>query len=226
MAKGSSGTTVVIAASDSDLRRRIVEGLRQHSAAGTLDDAKDRHEFERLLVERQPGVVLLGLPLRGFASLDGLETIRTLSPASRTIVLAHASAEIMAVEALKRGARGYCAPTTEPAVLCKAIEFVQHGEIWLGRKLMLQLLDAFTKREPNGDVADADFGLLTLREQEISRLIASGASNKEIADRLLITEKTVKAHLTHTFRKLGLSSRVQLAVYGTRSLRPIATKVQ
>jgi len=217
---------IVVATSAADVRRRIADSLRRAFGLATVHDARDRREFETFVIEHQPAVALLGVPLRGYVALEGLRAIRTLSPTSRTIVMAESPAEAAAVDALKLGARGYCAPTTHPAILCKAIELVEQGEIWVGRKVMLQLLDELTQRATvDADKQELDLACLTLREQQIADLIGGGASNKEIADALTITEKTVKAHLTHVFRKLGVSSRLQLAVHGLQPASPIATKV-
>jgi DNA-binding NarL/FixJ family response regulator len=223
----SNGSVVdlVVATSDAGLRRKIADAISHAFRAAIVHEARDTRDLDRILVERQPAVVLLGAPLRGGTGRENLEAIRAQSPTSRTIVLAQPQGEIRAVEALRHGARGYCSPATDPAVLCKAIELVQQGELWIGRKAMLELVDEFTRSQPTRP-ADADFRVLTEREQEVSRLIRSGASNKQIADTLSITEKTVKAHLTNTFRKLGVSSRVQLAVYGLRPELPAPTKVQ
>jgi DNA-binding NarL/FixJ family response regulator len=212
---------IVVATSVPQTRRRISDGLRRAFGVASIVDASDRPAFEKLVIEHQPPVVLLG-PLRGFRALEALAVIRTLSPISRTIVMADAPAEAAAIDALKLGARGYCAPTTEPAVLGKAIELVLEGEIWIGRRVMLRLLDELTERVVGAARPALAAGPLTAREQQITVLIGDGASNKEIADRLTITEKTVKAHLTKVFRKLGVSSRLQLAVQG---LSAAATKV-
>ena len=216
---------IVVALSPAHARRRITESLRRALGLSSVHDAKDRPELETLVIEHQPIVILLGLPLPGFVGLEALAAIRTLSPVSRTIVMADAAVQV-GVDALKLGARGYCAPTTEPAILSKAIELVQQGEIWVGRKVMLQLLKELAPRVVvDAERQDLDLGCLTLREQQIADLIGIGASNKEIAEKLRITEKTVKAHLTRVFRKLGVSSRLQLAVHGLQAGAPTATKV-
>src|SRR5919198_1806929 len=131
-----SALRVVVAASHAAVRRRIAEGLRRASGIALLDEARDRAELERSLSECNPSIVVLVDPLRGCVELEGLGTIRTLSPTSRTIVMAEAPADAAAVVALKQGARGYCALTTDPAVLGKAIQLVQQGEIWVGRKIV------------------------------------------------------------------------------------------
>jgi DNA-binding NarL/FixJ family response regulator len=217
----------VVAASHAAVRRRIAEGLRRASGIALLDEARDRAELERSLSECNPSIVVLVDPLRGCVELEGLGTIRTLSPTSRTIVMAEAPADAAAVVALKQGARGYCALTTDPAVLGKAIQLVQQGEIWVGRKIVPRLLDELMSLHTvRPETLDVELRRLTRREQQISELIAIGISNKEVADKLSITERTVKAHLTHIFRKLGLSSRVQLAVQALRPTPLVTTKVR
>lgn len=216
---------IIVASSDAGLRRRIAETARRTAGVALVDRAKDRSELERILHERRSSIVLLALPFRGFVELDGLRTIRALSPTSRTIVMSEAPADAAAVQALKLGARGYCALTTDPAVLGKAIHLVQRGEIWVGRRVMLQLLEELMELQ-TATTSQPNTELLTYRERQISELIAIGVSNKEVADKLSITEKTVKAHLTHIFRKLGLSSRLQLAVHALRPSPLATTKVR
>jgi len=119
-----------------------------------------------------------------------------------------------AVVALKQGARGYCSRQSEADLLRRAVQQVRDGEIWVGRSVTSHLLEeltaASTRRAPG---PPRRLGRLTQRERELVALVAAGASNKEIADRLSIAERTVKAHLTSIFRKLGVSSRLHLAVY-------------
>ena len=217
---------LVVASSDSSLRRRIATSLGRTSGIASVHPAKDRPELQRLLLDGQSSIVLLALPLRGFVELEALRTIRVLAPTSRTIVMAEASAEAAAIEALKQGAQGYCALTTEPAVIGKAIELVQQGEIWVARTVMFRLLDELTELQ-TARIAKPDADLpLTPREQQVSELIAVGVSNKEVADKLSIAERTVKAHLTHIFRKLGLSSRLQLALHALRPSLTTTTEVR
>src|SRR6266550_1851533 len=110
--------------------------------------------------------------------------------------------------------RGYCSRKSEPALLRTAVERVRGGEIWVGRSVTGHLLEelAAVSRPRAPDAAKRLAGL-TRRERELVALVAAGASNKEIAERLSIAERTVKAHLTSIFRKLGVSSRLHLAVY-------------
>jgi len=205
---------LMIASADPGLRRRLAETLARERGLPRLHEAGDRAETERLVARLTPPVLLLDLPLPGYAGLESLQAIQTLSPTTRTIVLVARPEDSDAVLALKQGARGYCSRQSEPALLRRAVQQVRDGEIWVGRSVTTQLLEeltaASTRRAPG---PPRRLGRLTQRERELVALVAAGASNKEIADRLSIAERTVKAHLTSIFRKLGVSSRLHLAVY-------------
>ena len=120
------------------------------------------------------------------------------------------------------------------------MERVQEGEIWAGRKVVSRLVDELTSNVAGRDretpvKSSKTLGGLSSRQREIACLVGGGDSNREIANRLSITEKTVKAYLTAIFQRLGLSSRVQLALFvaesagratrsGARELRPERTR--
>lgn len=218
---------VLIASSDCALRARIVEALGREADARSIREAPDRATAERFLAAVGPSVLLLDLSSTGFDGLQNLTTIRTLSPTTRTIVLADSDGDLAAVRALKDGAHGYCSRNTDPGLILKAIRLVRQGEIWVGRKVMLEIIDELTALHAARAAEEENrLRLLTRRERQVSGLIAVGASNKEIADRLSITERTVKAHLTNIFQKLRLSSRVHLAIHALRRSSATKTKVQ
>ena len=119
---------------------------------------------------------------------------------------------------LEAGAKGYCSMEMDPVLLTKAVKMVQKGEVWVGRKVISHLLDtlvSLTEQQRNRSLpkADPSLDVLTPREKEIVQQIGGGSSNKEIAHQLHVSEKTVKAHLTSIFRKLGVSDRLHLALY-------------
>ena len=119
---------------------------------------------------------------------------------------------------LAAGARGYCETNIDPLLLKKAVKMVRKGEIWVGRKVISHLLEtlvSLTEQQRSKSLHELSVSLenLTPREREIVHQIGRGASNKEIASQLHVTEKTVKAHLTSIFRKLGIPDRLQLALF-------------
>jgi two-component system nitrate/nitrite response regulator NarL len=116
-----------------------------------------------------------------------------------------------ALAALAIGARGYCHALATPEMLRDVAAAVEHGGLWIGPELMTRLIQGLPARVA-ASAPSADLAGLTERERETAQLVAQGLSNKEIARRLDITERTVKAHLSAIFAKLGLRDRLQLAL--------------
>jgi DNA-binding NarL/FixJ family response regulator len=170
--------------------------------------------LRQVIVTRDPNVVLVSLDLPGLNGSEGIRELRRLNPMTKIIVLSRSANEQEELEMLRMGARGYCGPV-EAEVLLKIAEKVQLGEVWAGRRTIGALLEEFYGVEPPPDTEKMPLALLeklTAREGEIFRLLADGASNKEIASELNIAVSTIKAHLTKIFRKLGQSDRVHLAL--------------
>jgi DNA-binding NarL/FixJ family response regulator len=123
-----------------------------------------------------------------------------------------------AVSAFKAGVKGYCHKDINPFFLKKAVELIQKGEVWVGRKTISHLLSELTshtvnrqKDPPNLSKVCLDY--LTRREHQVALLVGDGAHNKEIARRLNISERTVKAHLTAIFQKLQIPDRLRLGLF-------------
>jgi DNA-binding NarL/FixJ family response regulator len=166
---------------------------------------------------READVVLVDLaPLAGDGA-DFLAAARRRFPAARLLALMDTSDEELMVKALKAGAKGCVSTRADVSQLGKAIRSVHEGDMWARRHVLVRCLGEDVPgpagRAPDGD--DAGDGL-TPRELEVLRLLASGATNKAIAQALVIREKTVKTHLGNVFRKLHVTGRVQAAVYVLR----------
>lgn len=131
----------------------------------------------------------------------------------RIVVLTNIPSQGQALLALSQGAVGYCHAYSAPEVLVEVKEVVTHGGIWLGRDLLQRLIEVSTHLTGSRPerVAHA-LELLSEREREVAVEAAKGLSNKEIARLLDITERTVKAHLSATFERLGIKDRLQLAL--------------
>ena len=176
-------------------------------------------QFESLkagLARIGPRVLLLDLELPGLDSSRGIAALRGISSTTKIIVFSQTPSDEMEVALFKLGIRG-CAPLdTEPQMLKRIVVAIEQGELWIRRSIMPRLLDDLAARlnQESGSVhaAGDQLALLTEREREIVKLIGSGESNKQIARELCITERTVKAHLTGIFRKLGVADRVRLAL--------------
>jgi two-component system NarL family response regulator len=168
------------------------------------------------LLRDRPQTVLLDLGLPGLGTPKQVACLRNLSPATSVVVLSGPIPDAMEVELFKAGVRGYCRIDIDPELLKRVVVAVQLGELWIRRSLMARLLDELGVRVPAEALEKrAVVGRLvrlTVREQQIAALVGGGGTNKQIARRLAISERTVKAHLTEIFRKLGITDRLKLAL--------------
>jgi DNA-binding NarL/FixJ family response regulator len=141
------------------------------------------------------------------------------------VVLSDLPDDDQAVASFAAAARGYCNSHAAPAFLRQVAEVVGQGGLWIGESLMNRLVEATSRLETKKNVdesADSWAASLTPREQEVARAIAEGASNKEIARSLGITERTVKLHVGAVLEKLGVRDRLQVALIanGVRQSQP------
>jgi len=180
-------------------------------------EAADRAALEKSMANRKPSVLLLDLALPRLNGVGGLFAIQGLSPSTKTIIFTRTPDDSEAIKALKAGAKGYCRKDIDPILLRKVVEVTQKGEIWVGRKVISRFLDELAstterQRKELPLTKSAHFDCLTSREHQIACLVGDGGNNREIANELKISERTVKAHLTAVFRKIGISDRLRLAL--------------
>ncbi len=168
---------------------------------------------EAVLVARDtlPDVVLMDLVMPNGNGVDATRAITTMSPSTRVIVLTSFSEDEQVFASIKAGAQGYLMKDVLPQDLVRAIRTVHSGEAQLDPEIARKLMQEFTNPQPTTPKHD-----LTEREMEVLRLIAHGKSNKEIAEDLVLSEKTVKTHVSNILQKLHLSDRTQAAVYALR----------
>jgi two-component system, NarL family, nitrate/nitrite response regulator NarL len=205
---------VLIACANRILRKQWARSLGERFS---VREAEDRAALEKSIASQKPSFLLLDLSLPQLGGVGALPEIQFLSPSSKIILLTSAPDDGEAIDALKAGAKGYCNKDVDPALLLKAVEVVEKGEIWVGRKIIPNLLEeltSITERQERYSAlpAAADFDGLTPRERQIAQFVGDGFSNKEIASRLNISDRTVKAHLTSIFRKLKTFDRLRLAL--------------
>ena len=213
---------VVIAGGDAAFRGRLLKSFANTPAARKIVSLRSATTVERQVAGLAPSVVLFDVGAHPDAKT--FDVIAAVSTLAKTIVVAERDDDALAIRALKAGASGFCPRHTSPALLRKAVHLVEAGEIWVGRRVMLRLIEELAALHggPRPDVRGV--GSLTARERAIACLVARGAGNKEIAHALSISIKTVKTHLTNIFKKLGVSSRLQLGL-AVGPPEPLKTKV-
>lgn len=160
------------------------------------------------------GAGILWCRCRPQESLAAILGELTISPSQIVVVLADEPGDAIIAEACALGASGCCNTYAAPEVLRQVALVVENGGLWIGQSLLQRLVGSTSRAlavRPESKV-DTWSALLSERESQVAKLVAGGASNKEIADQLSITERTVKAHLSAIFEKLGLRDRLQLSL--------------
>jgi DNA-binding NarL/FixJ family response regulator len=200
--------------------RRLLEaepGLK------VIGEACDGAEAVKLARNLKPDIMLLDLSMPHMPGLEALKDLSTGTGANgvRVILLTAAAEKHQIVEALQLGARGVVLKDSATQLLLKSIHTVMTGEYWVGRESVSNLVQYLrTLVQSSGEEAkQRKFGL-TPRELEIVSAVVAGYSNKEIAEYFKISEDTVKHHLSNIFDKLGVSTRLELALFAVNQSLP------
>ncbi|MBV9422730.1 MAG: response regulator transcription factor [Solirubrobacterales bacterium] len=178
-----------------------------------VGEAENGAEAIALAERRRPDVILMDIRM---PVLDGVEATRRLvasgSPV-RILVLTTFDLDEYVHAAIRAGASGFLLKDVTPAELVDAIRIVASGDALLAPSVTRRLLERFASSLPVGDQSSQALAELTARETEVLRLIAGGLSNAEIAAELVVSEATVKTHISSLLRKLGLRDRVQAVIF-------------
>ena len=177
-----------------------------------LGTAADGIEAVRTCRERGPDIVLMDIRMPG---MDGIEATRQLTSADggpRVLVLTTFDLDEYVYDALRAGASGFLLKDVTAERLFDAVRVIAAGEALLAPTVTRRLIGEFARQRPRPVAPQPAFAALTPRETEVLRLIATGLSNPEIAGRLVVTEETVKTHVSRILSKLGLRDRTQAVV--------------
>jgi NarL family two-component system response regulator LiaR len=199
-----------------DDHRVVRQGLRDflelQEGLEVVGEAASGEEGVKAAQELLPDVVLMDLVMPGIDGVEATRRIKAVSPSSRVIVLTSFADDDKVFPAIKAGAISYLLKDVQPEELARAVRAAQRGEAVLHSEVAAKLMQEFSTPRPADDPVEQ----LTEREMDVLRLIAKGKSNKEIADTLIISEKTVKTHVSNILSKLHLADRTQAAIYALR----------
>jgi DNA-binding NarL/FixJ family response regulator len=178
-----------------------------------VGEAGDGGEAIARVAELSPDVALIDVRM---PEVDGIEATRRIVAAgapTRIIILTTYDLDESVFAALRAGASGFLLKDVPPTELVEAVRVVARGDAMLSASVTRRLLDRFVGSLPDPAQRAPEVGELTEREVEVLRLVAGALSNTEIAERLYLSEATVKTHVSSLLRKLRLRDRVQAAVY-------------
>ena len=176
-------------------------------------EAGSGEEAVQLAAEHAPDVVLMDLVMPGMDGVEATRRVREVSQRSQVVVLTSFHEDINIFPAIKAGAISYLLKDIGPAELAEAIRAAARGEAIIHPKVAARLM-----QELRGNRSETinPYNNLSEREQEVLKLIAEGLSNAEIAEKLVLSEKTIKSHVSNILNKLHLADRTQAAVFAWR----------
>ncbi|MEU6450883.1 response regulator transcription factor [Streptomyces sp. NPDC046979] len=193
------------------VRRGLRTFLEVQDDIMVVGEAADGAEGVDRAQELKPDVILMDVKMPGMDGVDALRRLRELDNHARVLVVTSFTEQRTVVPALRAGAAGYVYKDVDPEALAAAIRSVHAGHILLQPEVAGALLS-----QDEGNSGQGRGGSLTEREREVLGLIADGRSNREIARALVLSEKTVKTHVSNILMKLDLADRTQAALWAVR----------
>ena len=201
----------------------LVDALRRCKSYQPTAATMPRRALQLLQREKfQVALVGMGAAENSMMGTGFIRQLQNLDPDLNIVALVEARQRGLIVEALRSGARGVFCRTDSFEALCKCIRCVQAGQVWATAEELEFVIDALVEHGSNG-LGGNGSRRLSKREEEITRLVAEGYSNRQISERLHLSEHTIKNNLFRVFEKLGVSTRVGLTLYALKegqTLRP------
>jgi DNA-binding NarL/FixJ family response regulator len=216
MAKPANGESTVLVVDGHQIFRDGVRALLAEQGIVVVGEASNAEEAVALAEEVKPDVALMDLDLPGVSGVEATKRIRHSSPVTRVLVLTVSVDEDDVYDALRAGACGYLLKDSPTSEIVAGIRAAAAGQSLLSPQVAAILLERLREAMPANDLPDDVVPKLTAREQEVLSLIAAGRENAEIADALVISQHTVKNHVSSILAKLEVENRIQAAVYAVR----------
>lgn len=211
----SMGVRVLIADDHALIRSGLRALLEREGEFQVIAEAADGYEAIELAIRHKPDVVLLDVGMPRLSGTDAAQQIAEKVPAARIVILSMHSDEGYVLRALKAGARGYLLKASPEADVLAAIRAVAAGNAYFSPSITRMLMEEYVAEARRRGVEDS-YDLLSLREKEVCQLLASGKSNRDIAELLHISLATVETHRNNIFQKLHLHNLPELILYAVR----------
>ena len=210
----SSAIRLMVADDHPVVRFGVRNMLMQHPGFDVVSEAGDGDEAITQAIEHEPDILLLDLAMPRLPGLEAMRAIMSKSPRVKIILLTSTISTQQIIEALQIGARGIVLKESVAGDLAESIRAVYSGDYWIGGERVVNLLQALhgLMQQAAAVPEKRTYGL-TPRELEVVQSIVEGCSNKDIAKQFSISEETVKRHLSNTFDKTGVSTRLELALF-------------
>ena len=201
----------VLIVDDGEMNRKVLRAALEREGHAT-EQAADGREALAMLADRPVDVVLLDLVMPEMDGIEATRRICALGLGTRVIALTSFQEDEKIIPAIQAGATSFLLKDVSPTDLVEAVRAAYRGESRLHPNVARRLMDQVAARPPAPPLQDE----LTGRELDVLRLVAQGMSNREIALKLVISEKTVKTHVSSLLSKLSLEDRTQLAIYALK----------
>ncbi len=209
----SSKVRILLADDHTIFRDGLRKLLEAEPDLEIVGEAGDGADAINMVQQVKPDILLLDLAMPRVPGLEALREVIALKSPVRTILLTAAIEKRQIIEALQVGARGVVLKDAATQMLIRAIRTVMNGQFWVGREAVADMSTYLKHQIASQPASKAKSFGLTRREIEILGTIVGGLSNKEIAQKFSLSEDTVKHHLTNIFDKVGVSSRLELALF-------------
>ena len=217
MSKTTGPIRILIADDHPIFRHGVRTLLEAEPDFQVVAEATDGIEVLEIVPRVRPDILLLDLAMPRMAGIEALRALAASPDSSAAdlhiVLLTVAIEKKQIVEALQLGARGIVLKDAAAQLLIKALRTVLAGQYWVGRESVSDLIEYLQRMAPAVSVPREEARLLTSRERQILSAIVAGLTNREIAEKLSISEDTVKHHLSRIFDKLGVSHRLELAMF-------------
>ncbi len=208
-----TATTTVLVVDDQELVRGGLRRILRRRDGFVVTECGDGDEVPAAVATSRPDVVLMDLRMKRVGGIDATHLLRTRDDAPPVLVLTTFDDDHLLSGALRAGAAGFILKDSPAEDLIRAVRTVADGGSWLDPSVTGRVLSAYRSARAIPDDSRSRMGELTARELEVLTLIGRGRVNSEIADRLGISEVTVKTHVGHIFGKLGLRDRAAAIVF-------------